>query len=240
MDPARQESLRPIVRALKKSRRPGMIYVVPEHKRLSAGWRVPWPRDREARLDKLAELIEILEKLAVSAFVLWVEDGQAVKHGQQWPWGEACDLFSWLPGQTQDPYPHWAFRDGGEDEVSQPAAKAKPAPPDPKRGVVIGLIAEAKDVGPLVTGAEMEPPAKPPRYHERCASAALELLEEAGRRLTLDEFAVEMERLGVCSRTSASHTLPEMRRRGLVDNAPMPGDSHGVGYGLPKWKQSDD
>lgn len=71
------------------------------------------------------------------------------------------------------------------------------------------------------------------RYSNRCAEDILVLLEEMGMRLTQTLLADEFSRRGRSwSASCLGHTLAEMRRRGMVDNAT---DQWGAGYGLPAW-----
>lgn len=236
MDQNRQSELRPIVRTLKCCRRAGVVHVAPLGRRFDAGYSIPWPIPGPGRRGSLVELIDRLSRLGDGWRVYFVEDGAdgaGAECRYAWPWPDAPDLFT-PSTQAKDSYPHWAF----EGEVATEAEPAKEAPPQAQAATaaVAGLLEDAGAAGvPLGRGSEMEGERRV-RFSDRCAQAALDLLAEADRRLTLTEIGEELESRGVCSQTTVNHTLPEMRRRGAVDNAPMPGDRRGVGYGLPGWE----
>jgi Fe2+ or Zn2+ uptake regulation protein len=66
-----------------------------------------------------------------------------------------------------------------------------------------------------------------------CQQDIIKLLEDTGRRMTVNEILTGLEAADMIhGESTVRHALPEMNRRGLLDNRH---DAWGKGYGLGEW-----
>lgn len=249
VDAQRTEALADVVRGLSELRRAGVVYLSPDGEGPGSAYSWPWPEpgEEKERRERLAAITEVLERLT-GRWMLWlVPEGQPIRRGYRVPWPERQGL--WPEVDREEEAAKSAVLSGSSANAGRGAAVTDAQRPPVLRIVMTG--GETGEVTPTI--CEQEAPAvvlpqrthgelaammesareRPHGYSARCAENVVQLLRERKVRLTLSQIADAFSARGVPFGSSAiDHTVPYMRKAGVVDNAR---DARGAGYGLVEW-----
>ncbi len=216
MDAQRESAWEEIVATMRRADRGGMLYLTREGQRMKSGWAAGWPDadEKDLREERLADLLGQLEKAQGSRTLYFLPEGAKDRQAWRWPWPAPVGLWTEVQAQSDQ---------GKQNSVLVPTYRTGE---EPAQSEVIVPCEEEE--------ASTEVP-----YSRRLAEDIIALLEEVGKRMTLQELLEALAGKGISwSLRSLSATCPRMKEVGLLSNVQRP-DARGRGYGLASWDIED-